>query len=406
MKEIKSMLLIIALILLMASSCGVKPEPTPDTTIPNEDTVTTEEANTKEESSSTPFITVSDEKDYSMHSGELFAKNGNILICADRQSSIYMVDTETKTNTSKLLVKCNSVQKLYFDGTYIYYMPYYCMGRGIYRANLEGKVEKICLNSSIQLWVTDDKIYFTDQIGFDDINQTPQGNLCSMDKDGSNIQILVKNVKNYFYIQDQWIYYTDLNSRALYRAGLDGNDKQLLAKGRTYINAAADGYVIYADFNDGEAFHLVNVQTGENMVLGQFGLSRRYNGETYVQTRERDANGVPSMTGWSVSQVDGETGKTVKRVSLDLSDVGIDIMQYVYNDWVYFYSTGTGNRHQRGVYRVKLSLNTYESEYVIDQYLYYMHGYGYYIDQNKAGQQIGFSRIDLETRETTTWPFQ
>src|SRR5665647_3965648 len=108
MKEIKSMLLIIALILLMASGCGVKP----DTTIPKEDTVTT-----------APFIAVSDEKSHSMHSGDLFAKNGNILIYADKQSGIYMVDTET--NTSKLLVKCNSVQKLYFDGTYIYYMPYY-----------------------------------------------------------------------------------------------------------------------------------------------------------------------------------------------------------------------------------------------------------------------------------------
>lgn len=220
MKEIKSMLLIIALILLMASGCGVKPEPTPDTTIPNEDTVTT-----------APFITVSDEKDYSMHSGELFAKNGNILIYADKQSGIYMVDTET--NTSKLLVKCNSVQKLYFDGTYIYYMPYYYMGRGIYRANLEGKVEKICLNSSIQLWVTNDKIYFTDQIGFDDINQTPQGNLCSMDKDGSNIQILVKSIKNYFYIQDQWIYYGLEQPRPL--QGRIGRQRQAAACQRAYV---------------------------------------------------------------------------------------------------------------------------------------------------------------------------
>lgn len=391
MKEIKCMLLGITLILLMVSvtvsGCGVKPESTPSTP------------------PSTPFISISDEKSNSMHSGVLFAKNSNILIYAGRQGGtygIYMVDTET--NENQLLVKCDSVQKLYFDGTYIYYMPYYYMGRGIYRANLEGEVKKICPNSSIQLWVTEDKIYFTDQIGFDDINQTPQGNLCSMDKDGGNIQILVENIKNYFYIQDQWIYYTDLNRRALYRAVLDGKDRQLLSQGRTYINVAADGYVIYADFNDGEAFHLVNVQTGENTVLGQFGLSRRYNGETYIQTRERDADRVPSMTGWSVLQVDGETGKTVQRVSLDLSDVGIDMMQYVYNGWVYFYSGGTGNRHERGVYRIKLSLNTYETEYVIDQYLYYLDGYGYYIEQDKADQPSGLSRINLETGEITTWP--
>lgn len=187
---------------------------------------------------------------------------------------------------------------------------------------------------------------------------------------------------------------------------MDGTGRQLLAEGRTYINAAADGYVIYADFNDGEAFHLVNVQTGENTVLGQFGLSRRYNGETYVQTRERDTDGVPSMTAWSFFQVDGETRKAVKRISLDLSDFGIDVMQYVYNDWVYFYSRGKGNRHPRGVYRAKLSLNTYETEYVIDRYLNYLDGYGYYIEQDKADQQTGFARIDLGTGDITRWPFQ
>lgn len=73
MKEIKNMLLIIALILLMASGCGVKPEPTSDPIVPSENA-----------SSSTPLIATLDEKNYSMHSGELFAKNGNILIYADK----------------------------------------------------------------------------------------------------------------------------------------------------------------------------------------------------------------------------------------------------------------------------------------------------------------------------------
>ncbi|HWP96582.1 MAG TPA: DUF5050 domain-containing protein [Syntrophomonadaceae bacterium] len=398
MKELRSMLFIIALIPLMVSGCGVKPAPPASSTIPYE-----EAAKTAAEASGTPIITVSDEKNYSLHSGELFAKNGNILIYAGEQDNIYMVNT--KTNENRLLVRCDRPQKLYFDGTYVYYMPYYQMGRGIYRTSLAGDVKKICENSSIQLWLTDDKIYFTDQIGFDNINGTPQGRLCSMDKDGSNIRILVENVKNYFYIQDQWIYYTDLNSRSLYRAKLDGSNRQLLANGRTYINEAGDGYVIYADYADGETFHLINVQTGENTVLGQFGLSQRYNGKTYIQTREKDADGA-AATGWSVLQVNEATGKTQKQALLNTSAVGIDTMQYVYDNWVYLYSTAAGNRHEKGVYRVKLSLDAYESEHVTDQYLYYLDGYGYYNKQDETYRQTGFSQINLTTGKITTWPLQ
>lgn len=410
MKENKRLVLVITLSLLLVSGCGLKPAP--PAAIPAENTVATPASAAKEESAAevpkpeaakTPVLAESNEQSYSRHSGELMAKNGHILIYAGEFSNIYMVDTETKVN--RLLVKCSRPEKLYFDGTYVYYLPYYQIEKGIYRASLTGEVEKICPNSSLQLWLTDDKIYFTDQSGYDRINGTPQGNLCSMNKDGSNIQVLIQNVKNYFYIQDQHIYYTDLNSRSLYRAELDGSGRQMLAQGRTYINAAGDNYVIYADFADSEAFHLVNVRTGENTVLGQFGLSRRYDGETYVQTREKGADGIPSLAGWSVLQVNKETGKTEPRALLNIANVGIDMMQYVHNGWVYLYSTSAGQGHQKGAYRVNLSPDP-KTEYIIDRYLYYLDGYGYYLDQDDAGQPTGLGRINLKTGEITTWPLE
>lgn len=402
MKKIK-VFLGIALILLMVSGCGPKPESASDNAIPQGEAASKEDAATKPGIAGTPITSVPDEKSHSLHSGELFAKNGSILIYTGEHSNIYMVDTETKEN--RLLVRCDRPQKLYFDGTYVYYMPYYQMGRGIYRASLAGEVEKICEKSSIQLWLTDDKIYFTDQIGFDSINGTPQGNLCSMDKDGGNIKVIIKNVKNYFSIQDEWIYYTDLNSRGLYKAKLDGSDRRMLAQGRTYIYTFADGYGIYVDYAAGETFHLIYAQTGEDTVLGQFGVCRRMNGETYVETREKSANGVPSMTEWAVLRINKETGKAEKLSSLNTSDVGIDLMQYVYDGWVYYYRMGHAGQVD-GVYRVKLSPNTYETEQFIDQYLYYLDGYGFYINKDQDGRQTGFSRIDLKTKEITTWPLQ
>jgi len=403
MKKIK-VFLGIALILLTVSGCGPKPEPAPDNASPHGEATAKADAANKTEAAGTSITAVSDEKNHSLHSGERFVKNGDILIYAGENSNIYLVNTAT--NENRLLVECDRPQKLYFDGTYIYYMPYYQMGRGIYRASLTGEVQKICEKSSIQLWLTDDKIYFTDQIGFDSINGTPQGNLCSMDKDGSNIKVLIKNVKNYFTIQDEWIYYTDLNSRGLYRAQLDGSDRRMLASGRTYIYTFADGYGVYVDYAAGETFHLINAQTGEDAVLGQFGACRRLNGETYVKTRQKDANGVPSMTEWSVLRINEKTGKAEKLSSLKMSDVGIDMIQYVHGNWVYLYSTGVGSRQGQGAYRVKLSSDVYEAEPVVGQYLYYLDGYGFFINKDQDGRQTGFSRIDLTTKEITTWPLQ
>ena len=389
MRRIGCRLICIALILITFSGCSSKSESTP--TIPNG-------------ASSTPIISISDEKRNSMQSGGLFAKNGNVLIYVGDTGNIYMVDT--KTNENRLLVKCLRPERLYFDGTYVYYMPSYQIERGIFRVSLKGESKKISPNSSIQLWLTDDKIYFTDQIGFDEMNRTPQGNLCSMNKDGSNIQVVIKNIKNNFYILDQSIYYTDLSSRSLYRAKLDGSDPQLLARGRTYIHTFLGRYGIYSDYATGETKHLFNVLTSENIELGQFGVCLQINGETYIETREKGSDGKPSMTDWSILQVNKESGKTNKLASLNISNVGIDMMQYVSDGWAYRFSPLGRNGSKAGTYRVKLSSDTHETEFVTDQYLNYLDGYGYYVDQNESRLTTGLSRINLKTKEITAWSLQ
>ncbi len=121
------------------------------------------------------------EKEYSMKNGDRFVKIGNTMVYVDFDKDIYLVNLENKT--SQILCKLeDGVQHVYFDGEYIYCMPYYYMGKGIYKIDLSGNIEKIYSGASLQLWLTNEEIYFIDQIGFDDINQIPQGNLCKMDK--------------------------------------------------------------------------------------------------------------------------------------------------------------------------------------------------------------------------------
>jgi hypothetical protein len=167
------------------------------------------------------------EKTYSMQTGSSFAKIGNIIIYNNSTDNIFKYDCNEK-KLDLLYTMEDGVNKLYFDGEYVYAMPNYYRGKGIYKIDLQGNAEKIYDGASIQLWLTDDKIYFTDQVGYDRINGTPQGNLCVMNKDGSDKQTIIENVKNYFKIHNNTIYYTDLTSRSIYSANIDGTNKKEL----------------------------------------------------------------------------------------------------------------------------------------------------------------------------------
>lgn len=74
------------------------------------------------------------------------------------------------------------------------------------------------------MFLHEDRIYYVRQQRWDDINQTPQGNLCVMNKDGSKVQVLIPRVKNYFTVHGDTIYYTDWDDRNIYRAGIDISD--------------------------------------------------------------------------------------------------------------------------------------------------------------------------------------
>ena len=140
--------------------------------------------------------------------------------------------------------------------------------------------------ASLRLWLTENEIYFIDQIGFDDINQTPQGNLCKMNKDGSNKEIIIENVKNTFYLVDNFIYYTDLNTRSIYRAKMDGTEKTEMAKGRTYLTSATNQYITYIDYNDGEKQRILYLDNHQNDAVGRFGNVFDSLYGTYFYTRK------------------------------------------------------------------------------------------------------------------------
>ena len=226
------------------------------------------------------------EKKYSMTNGGRFAKVGDIAVYCDFENNIYKFNLKEKTG-EKIYTPEDGLGYMYFDGENIYYMPYYYRGRGIYKLSLDGSVEKIYDGASLQLILTDEKIYFVKQIGYDDINQKPQGDLCVMNKDGSGVTTLISNVRNYFRIENNKIYYTDSNTKGVFVADIDGKNSRELATGRTVVMNVNSNSLTYIDYAKGESLGLVDLNSGNVKILGRFGSSlKTEDGEIYVYTRK------------------------------------------------------------------------------------------------------------------------
>ncbi len=314
----------------------------------------------------TDEVIMEEEKRYSMQTGDRFAKVGNVIVYVnDFDNAIWIFDIEQKTY-KKLAVLEDGVQKIYFDGKNIFCMPSYYRGKGIYQIDLQGNVQKIYEGASLQLWLTEDNIYFIDQIGYDTINQTPQGNLCVMHKDGSHKQTIISNVKNYFSIHNNNIYYTDQSSRNLYKANIDGTEKVMLATGRTYITSVTDDFITYLDYSDGEKHRVFYFASNENHVLGRFGNIHSAEEGIYSYTRKLIGEDNQIENAYTLSKIENTGTET----EIWRNEVPLEYLCYVYHEYAYF----DGNN---SIYRIHLTVDNPEKEQLEIRYPYFIGGSAY-----------------------------
>lgn len=323
-----------------------------------------------------------EEKQISMQQGETFCKIGTTAVFYEEENnSIYTYNTDEKT-TKKLAEVPNGAEKIYFDGENIYTIPSYYKGKGIYKIDLSGTVTKIYEGSSLQLWITDNKIYFVNQIGYDSINQNPQGTLCSMDKDGTNITNIAEKIKNYFVINNDKIYYTTQN-RKMYQINIDGTDEIELTQGRKFVLTVNDKYLTYIDYAEQEAKHILNLETKEDVLVGYFGEVKTYTGNTYINIRKRldDGSIDEKYTLFEVKE-DGTANEIGQ-----YADFGTDL-NYIINDKAYI------SNQNDGTSTINLKDGEKQKTEDYDNCKYYLGGYGYKIDDSNL-DDIKVERIEL-----------
>lgn len=327
-------------------------------------------------------INAEEEKEVSMHIGGTFCKIENqIVFYKDVNKSIYLYNLNDN-KTTKIATLENGANKIYFDGENIYFLPYYYSGKGIYKVDLQGTITKISENSSLQLWITEDEIYFVKQIGYDDFNQNPQGTICVMDKDGNNVVELAQNIKNDFFIQNEKIYYTT-QDRKMCVINKDGANQEELAQGRKFVIDTAEKYILYVDYANQEAEHILNLETKEDSIIGNYGLLKKCQGKTYLNARKRLDDG-SIETDYTLFEIQ-ENG-TIKEIG-EFLDFGTNL-KYILNGKAYL------SNQQEGTYTINLEDGQKESAENYNSCRYFLGGYGYKVDDSNV-EDIKIERIEL-----------
>lgn len=334
------------------------------------------------ESSKQTEIEKLEEKTKSMQEGSSFCKIGNTIVYYEEKTkSIYGFNINESKGT-KLATLENGADKIYFDGENIYAIPSYYKGRGIYKIDLQGNVEKIYEQATLQLWLTEDKIYFVKQIGFDEINKNPQGTLCVINKDGSNLIEIAQNVKNDFFIQNDKIYYTTLN-RKMYEINIDGTNQVQLTEGRRFVLATNEKCLIYVDYGDEESYHILNLETKEDSIIGKEGTILNCLGDIYVNISKTLETGIT------------ETQPTLMKIEENskVTDIGKitstqDEILYITEQKVYL------NNQEKGNYQIYIQTTQEEKDEELKDCEYYLANKGYEIVQES--EELILKTIDLK----------
>lgn len=264
----------------------------------------------------------------SMQEGGLICQYEDKVTLANG-SDIYLIEkNEQKSKIATLEIEINN---MYFDGENIYCLPEYGKGQGIYKIDLQGNIQKIYNDITLQINLTEDSIYFVKQVGYDEINQNPQGSLCKMNKDGSNITEIASSIKNYFYIEDNKIFYTT-QDRKMYSMNLDGTNTELLQEGRKFALGVYNQYLIYIDYANQELTYAYNIETKEETEIGMSGEVYEFLGQTYIVTKTTAENLEEQYT---ISKFDSESGKIEEIYKA--KDVGENIL-YINKDNIYYKS--------------------------------------------------------------------
>ena len=178
-----------------------------------------------------------------------------------------------------------------------------------------------------------------------------------MNKDGENVVELAQEVKNHFFINNGKIYYTT-QDRKLCVMNENGEDNETLVQGRKFVIGVSDKYLLYVDYSDKEAKHILNLETKEDAIIGYSGTSGRYQSKDYLMCKKMQDDGALEMD-FTVFEI--KSDGTVKEIN-KVSDMEAKL-KYVKDDKIYLDNEEYSDYYFIGGYRYKIDI--YNPEQVV-----------------------------------------
>lgn len=321
-----------------------------------------------------------DEKTKSMTEGNLICKIDNQTILTQGQD-IYLINEQEKQKSKLATLEIN-IDKMYFDGQNIFCIPEYNKGTGIYKVDMQGNASKIYTGVTLQICLTEDKIYFVKQVGYDSINKNPQGTLCMMNKNGEELKEIASSVKNYFYIQNDKIYYTT-QTRQMYQMNLDGTSPELIQEGRKFALSVSGKYLIYIDYANQELTNIYNLETKEDKTIGKSGTFYNFLNKKYVVL---ETTSETLEVEYTILELDTTTGET--KEIFKSKEIGKNI-KYLEENKVYY------EKEDQTLGIINIETSEQETNQDIDNTSYFISGNAYKF--NTQTQKI--EKINLATNE-------
>ena len=135
----------------------------------------------------------------------------------------------------------------------------------------------------------------------------------------------------------------------------NGEDNETLVQGRKFVIGVSDKYLLYVDYADKEAKHILNLETKEDAVIGYGGTNGEYQGKNYLMCQRLQDDGAlePQFTIFEVKN-DG----TIKEIS-EVSDIEAKL-KYIKDDKIYLDDEEYADYYFLGGFRYKIDSSILE----------------------------------------------
>lgn len=296
---------------------------------------------------------------------------GNLGLVAADNEWIYYTDGGLYKMSKDNLNKIKLSDNIGFNYTYIDNYLYYCNFEDeskLYRFNLDTKENTKVLDESVSYYINEGYIYYTN---------LRDEKIYRVNLEGHNREKIADYKLDSFIVKDNWIYGVVLdlkNGVKLYKVRTDGTGLSKISDNATFSNIFAhEDWIFYINAKDNRALYKVKMDGSENVkVTDSMGIETiRYSDDSiYFIDKCRDNY---------LYEIDTN--------SSNISPVSNDRMRYItiIDDWIFY----TDTIHNNGLYKIKKD-GTKKTKITDDNVVSGFTIYGdwiYYSNRSKRGRQ-------------------